>query len=893
MGFVANSKVTKLELEVRKLRLQLLRGREDQSEELTRPLEGIEAAKTKLLQAREPETVVSEVSVPTEPERDPQSPKISKPQEPKPYMPKPKPTPKPKKPRRSFEEELGARWAVWVGGIALFLGAVFLLRYSIEAGFFTPAMRVGLTCLLGAGLLGTGEFLRRADRSGKQIKLMETEIAKSLSESADISGVLTAVGIFALLGAAYASHALYGLIGSVPAVLLMGMLSLAALALGLLHGPKLAALGLVASLATPQLIQSDPPNAYNLFIYLTVVGGAALALARKRSWGWLNVSTMFGLLGWSFLSMAAANGTGTHFAWLGFLALTYSAGVYIARDKRIETGKLSLSTIEFGPKTASIWSALAAVVLLIVAFDNNLSQAHLVSGLIAALVLMATAWFRPRLSLYILIAGCLGMILILANLDIRSCIPCLYVGGIFTSLYIYLCFTRIKQQDGLIRDQDRGQIWPFVGVILPILFILALNRVGFGVDNNIAGILFLILSGVYAAQLYLFKSEAFADKLVAGPVSIYTIGAAVSYVLAVLAGLDGLFETLALTVGIAAAALCFKFVPDKMVRVISAGFALLTAANVLLFKIQEAGVVGDRVIFNALWIYFALPAIVCAFAAWELKKNGRDLWTEGLKAMCLVFASLFAIFQIRHAMNNGDLLAERFSLEEMALQVLVGLSFTLGGALISDKHIDAKSPAYDKLVPALATGVSLLTLAIFVFGICLAKAPLFNAAVQVSGGVVLNSLLIAYLLPAILLAGIAALSYTKRPESYVKLVAGLSLAGLMHYVTSMVRHSFSGDQISIFRQAPDNAELYTISAAWLIVGIALLTVGIETKSQSIRLASAIVIVMTVFKAFFIDMASLEGVLRALSFVVLGLVLIVIGRVYQRLLFSKHTASPAN
>jgi len=58
------------------------------------------------------------------------------------------------------------------------------------------------------------------------------------------------------------------------------------------------------------------------------------------------------------------------------------------------------------------------------------------------------------------------------------------------------------------------------------------------------------------------------------------------------------------------------------------------------------------------------------------------------------------------------------------------------------------------------------------------------------------------------------------------------------------------------------------------------------------MASAIVIVLTVFKAFFVDMASLEGVLRALSFVVLGVVLIVIGRVYQRLLFSNPASQTA-
>ena len=35
---------------------------------------------------------------------------------------------------RSFEERIGTRWVVWVGGVTLALGGFFMVRYSIEAG---------------------------------------------------------------------------------------------------------------------------------------------------------------------------------------------------------------------------------------------------------------------------------------------------------------------------------------------------------------------------------------------------------------------------------------------------------------------------------------------------------------------------------------------------------------------------------------------------------------------------------------------------------------------------------------------------------------------------------------------------------------------------------------
>ncbi len=55
---------------------------------------------------------------------------------------------------RTIETALGTRWAVWVGGLALALGGLFLIRYSIEAGIFGPAERLMMAFLLGVVLVG-------------------------------------------------------------------------------------------------------------------------------------------------------------------------------------------------------------------------------------------------------------------------------------------------------------------------------------------------------------------------------------------------------------------------------------------------------------------------------------------------------------------------------------------------------------------------------------------------------------------------------------------------------------------------------------------------------------------------------------------------------------------
>ena len=77
----------------------------------------------------------------------PISPPPPQPEEEAPSTPPPSP---PARPRPGLEEALGTRWTVWVGGAALALGAVLLVRYSIEQGYFGPGTRVILGLVVSA-----------------------------------------------------------------------------------------------------------------------------------------------------------------------------------------------------------------------------------------------------------------------------------------------------------------------------------------------------------------------------------------------------------------------------------------------------------------------------------------------------------------------------------------------------------------------------------------------------------------------------------------------------------------------------------------------------------------------------------------------------------------------
>jgi len=83
-----------------------------------------------------------------------------------------------------------------------------------------------------------------------------------------------------------------------------------------------------------------------------------------------------------------------------------------------------------------------------------------------------------------------------------------------------------------------------------------------------------------------------------------------------------------------------------------------------------------------------------------------------------------------------------------------------------------------------------------------------------------------------------------------------------------------------------DAEQYGYSAAWTLYGLALLGLGTWKRSQVLRYASAVVVLITVCKVFLIDASNLTGLYRVASFLGLGLSLIGIGYLYQRLLFKR-------
>jgi uncharacterized membrane protein len=69
---------------------------------------------------------------------------------------KPQPPPRPARAPIDWEAFLGVKLFAWLGGFVLFLGIVFLVKYSFENNLITPGMRVVIGTVVGLALIVTG-----------------------------------------------------------------------------------------------------------------------------------------------------------------------------------------------------------------------------------------------------------------------------------------------------------------------------------------------------------------------------------------------------------------------------------------------------------------------------------------------------------------------------------------------------------------------------------------------------------------------------------------------------------------------------------------------------------------------------------------------------------------
>nr|WP_260481566.1 DUF2339 domain-containing protein [Sphingomonas sp. J315] len=728
------------------------------------------------------------------------------------------------------ESLIGARLPVWIGAVALVVAGFFLVRHAVEIGLLTPGVRTLLAALFAVILVAASEAARRIP---------------ALAEDSRIGQALAGAGIASSYATLYIAAALYHLIGPLPAFVLMIAVTTLGLFLALRHGPPTAVLALAGGFVAPLVAGYDAAGIGPLLIYLGLFTAALFGLAIHRGWSWL--------------ALAA---TAVGFGWVNFLL--------VALDPNLLTG----------PAAFVIALALAATLALPRTGVTSawLRAAPIVVGLVQLLVFAPALQFDGfAWSFYLILAAAA---LILAWRDAR------HLPGALAALGLSLALLAIA-----LSAPDHGATF----IAAPVLAVL-FAAPGLILLDRARSWAILALGGV------------------AGPVLLANLLEPSRLTDWQWAGLELIAAVLASSISWRRRAATDSHDPGLI-------------AGALIAAILAASALGQLV--PAEWLPAILALVTLGLGLWARRTGDAALLTLPILGL---FATLLA--GIEPVVDYALLIAQSLAGEPLTAPLLPPLADALRALLplIAIVALAIHPRLFGRLRNA-ALGIGIAAAILLLYH--LAKLPLAIAddARFVSLGFVERALITHALFAA------AILLRTRLP-AIAPILFGLALGRLLWFDLFVLNPLFVAQQVALLplalhfaltgvwlhRFLPPPAatraamaaallatlaavrqlahgsivtgpigigENYGYSIALLLLAIAWLTLGIRAASRDLRLAGLGLLTFVTLKVFLIDAAALDGLLRILSFLGLGVALIGIGWVYRRFLAARPKASVAD
>jgi len=775
---------------------------------------------------------------------------------------------------------LQANWFYAVATVSFALAGVFLVQYGIEKGLLTPAMRVLAAMLLGVALIAAGEVVRRrySDEDG---------------DFQYLPSAFSGAGLVSLFAGILAARLMYDLVGPQIAFVGLAITAVAAIVLGWYYGPLLAIVGVFGALVTPFLIGGDPTAAGMLQFYFAIVAIVALLIDSVKRWAWL---TSLGLIGAYSAATLLYLETGESLNFSAFALLTAAAAIILPERHLIPRhsgimmsevntlpveGKKGTHWPEF-PTRVAVGAFLASTLIALLVYANrpgNFTESLLV---LALLFIGAALWAKQ--------AGALGDLPLIPLLPV---IGVIMVEGIVNGPVKWNWLSAIMRPE---LDYPPATVAILLGGATLTGLVLAWRswkggaypRFYAAVSAGFAPVVALVLAlswepahvlgranwALYLAPLAIamtvlaerFARKDGADRL---RVSLFALSAIsmVSFMLVVLLGNYALTVSLAVMV-LAAAWLGRRFDLPLMDRYMQAGAIVIGWRLVL-----DPGL--DWAFTAPFWPFAGtyLAVILLLYAAQKTQRDDAGSGVTGVMESAvwsLATVFIFAVV-IRYFRNHGDeAIHLTYATEGLVWLVSAAIQFyrlKSGGVLTRLRAV--LSGVYGTL------GLLWLGVAVFPF------SPLGADGGLVAGPFVFDTLLLAYGAPA-LLSGFVALKF-EHLDRLLRRSLGFGSAALAAlYVGLEIRRWWQGNDLSA--SGVLDGEQYSYTIAMLLLAVLLLILAYVRQSPFLRKLALITVGVTVVKVYLVDMSSLAGLLRALSFFVLAVVaagLALLNRVLRR------------
>jgi uncharacterized membrane protein len=312
-----------------------------------------------------------------------------------------------------------------VAGIALVLAAIFFLKYSVEHGWLQPPIRVLIGTAVGVSLLVVCEL-------------------KAARRYPITANALDAAAIAVLFSTFFAAHALWNLIPSLVAFLLLAIVTTVAVLLSIRRESLfIAVLGLLGGFATPALLSTGENRPIPLFAYLMLLNIGLAWVAYRQVWPLLTALTVVFTAIYQWIWVLKFLDAGSLPLGMGIFAvfpLAALAGLAIARGRALSKDSTATdSAFEYTAISAAAMPLLFAVYLSTVPAYGN--RPWLLFGflLLVDAGLFAVAIARSRVLLHV--AGAMATLVVMAcwlafSFTPGAYVPALAFCGIFVVFFI-------------------------------------------------------------------------------------------------------------------------------------------------------------------------------------------------------------------------------------------------------------------------------------------------------------------------------------------------------------------------------------------------------------------------------------------------------------------------
>jgi uncharacterized membrane protein len=755
-------------------------------------------------------------------------------------------------------------WMVWLGGLCVGLAGVFLVRYSIEQGYLGPLARVLMGITVGMALHVLAEWLRRR-----------------MEGSYDAIAALAGGASLTLYAAVLAALHLYQLGSPAVTFALLALVSLATMALALRHGPVLAILGVLGAFAVPALLGGDAENLLPVLAYGLVVTMASFLLMRYVYRDWLWWGTMAGALFWWWVALRAGAHTeawlGVYLGVVGWSLLALRWGNYRLAHA-FPPGVVRTSWrhwLRADPGGQGLVRVGLLLLLLAlahsIAVDPQWSHGPLIWLPLPFVILLASRYNAslravPWLALLALAAGFVGSVVAWQPLAIPSWslspVMAEHQGSVLVTLAL---LAAVFSASGLWQLRARRDSGPaaslaFMAPLLAVAlaYVLVPEAVSHWTLSAVSLAAGLVLGGFAGRRLRAGSEDAIAFWQIAAGHLAYSLAAVIS------------FDQASLTLALAVQVLSLTWLTQRFgIHHLHWLVKLVLAVIVVRLTFNPWLAVYGQETHWTLWTYGGSLLLVFAADQWVAKRERLKLW---LRAASVHLLLLFVHTSTRYWLYDGDVFATRYDFVEVALNTslwaaLALLYFWRG----------RQSPAFAVLYQNIA---SLLMLLAFLSYLVLLSVmnPLWapESAAAVSATPIFNLLLLAYGLPVVLWL-LASRYYEPDLCGFFALLAGV---GLWLFVSLEVRHLWHG-RLDL-ADAMRDGELYTYSVVWLLMAVGAMLRGTLRGHRGVYRGGLALLVLVILKIFFVDMGGLTGLLRALSFMGLGLSLLGLAFAHQYL-----------